>query len=415
MHGRFVLTGLRQWPPSERGSARVMSIVLLAVLLNSFAYTGFSASMAWEALRVRDSAGSAALLFAIASAAALGCGPFLGAWVDRLGPRRAFITSQVFAATAVVAYAGARQLGLSDSYTGLVLAAVLNSVGGALYSPAMHGVIQCHSTSGTATTAASRTGVAVALGFVLGYSIGGLFLDSAGVGAMMLLCGALYLAGAGVLARAHVPEPQRKRGAPAATSGVLHGLRYLLNDRALRDAALGFVLCYTIFHLVTALLAPFSKLVLHADASQFGLLRATWSIGSALGSLLLTAFWGTRQLASGARFLVVAVLGALFVVFAQAPNYGAALVLIGLVGGTHAACRAFLDGLLLQVCDSSVIGRVRSNVNSLLSAVSLTVFALSSLVSAESIRGVFAGTGLLVALSCVTLYARAARVRAARA
>lgn len=130
---------------------------------------------------------------------------------------------------------------------------------------------------------------------------------------------------------------------------------------------------------------------------------------------MLTAFWGTRQLAAGPRFLVVAALGAMFAVFAQAPSYGAALVLIGLVGGTHALCRAFLDGLLLQVCDSTIIGRVRSNVNSLLSAVSFSVFALSTLVSAESIRGVFAGTGLVVLLSCVALYARAARVRAARA
>lgn len=127
------------------------------------------------------------------------------------------------------------------------------------------------------------------------------------------------------------------------------------------------------------------------------------------------AFWGARQLTAGARFLVVAVLGAMFAVFAQAPSYRAALVLIGLVGGTHALCRAFLDGLQLQVCDSSIIGRVRSNVNSLLSAVSLSVFALSSLVSAESIRSVFAGTGVVVALSCLTLYARAARMRAARA
>jgi MFS family permease len=390
-----------------------MWIVLIAVCLNSFAYTGFSATMAWEALRMRDSAGAPALLFAIASAAALGAGPFLGAWVDRLGARRAFITSQVFAAAAMLAYAGARRFGLADSYAALVFAAVLSSLGGALYSPAMHGVIQCYSTSGTATTAASRTGLAVALGFVLGYAIGGVFLDSSGAGAMLLLCGALYLAGAAVLARVEVPAAQRKAGAPEAGSGVLHGIRYLLNDRALRDAALGFALCYSIFHLVTALLAPFSKLVLHADASQFGLLRATWSIGSALGAFLLTAFWGTRQLAVATRFLVIGALGAMFAVFARAPSYAAALVLIGMVGGMHALCRAFLDGLLLEVCDSSIIGRVRSNVNSLLSAVSLTVFALSSLVSAESIRSVFAGTGVVVLVSCVTLYARATRVRAA--
>jgi len=392
-----------------------MSIVLIAVLLNSFAFTGFAASVAWEGLRIRDEAGAPALVFAIASAAALSAGPFLGAWVDRLGPRRAFITSQVFAALAVLAYAAARQLGLADSYIALVVAAVASNLGGALYNPAMHGVIQSYTTSGSATTAASRTGLAVALGFVLGYSIGGLFLDSAGVSAMMLLCGALYFTGATVVARVAVPSAPRKAGAPATDSGVLHGIRYLSNDRSLRDAALGFALCYTIFHLVTALLAPFSKLVLHADASQFGLLRATWSIGSALGAFLLTAFWGTRQLAGATRFLVVGALGAMFSVFAQAPSYPSALALIGLVGGLHSLCRAFLDGLLLQVCDSSVIGRVRSNINSLLSAVSLTVFGLSSLVSAESIRVVFASTGVVVLASCVMLYARGARVRPASA
>jgi hypothetical protein len=63
-----------------------MAIVLLAVFLNSAAYTGFQAAAAWEALRITDSAGAPALLFALASAAGLCCGPFLGAWVDRLGP-----------------------------------------------------------------------------------------------------------------------------------------------------------------------------------------------------------------------------------------------------------------------------------------------------------------------------------------
>jgi hypothetical protein len=91
-----------------------------------------------------------------------------------------------------------------------------------------------------------------------------------------------------------------------------------------------------------------------------------------------------------------------------------ALLLIALVGGMHSLCRAFLDGLLLQVCDSSIIGRVRSNVNSLLSAVSLSVFALSSLVTAESIRSVFLAAGVLVLASCVTLYVRATRLRAVR-
>jgi hypothetical protein len=198
-----------------------------------------------------------------------------------------------------------------------------------------------YSTSGSATTAASRTGLAVALGFVLGYGTSGFLLETIGMVGLMASCGALFLSAGIVVGRANVPAPKRKEGAPAEASGVLHGIRYLLDDRELRDAAVAYVLCYSIFHLVTALLAPFCKLVLHADASEFGLLRASWSGGSALGALLLTLFWGTRQLASSTRFLAVGALGALFAIFAQAPDYRSALLLIGVVGGMHSLCRAF--------------------------------------------------------------------------
>jgi hypothetical protein len=68
----------------------------------------------------------------------------------------------------------------------------------------------------------------------------------------------------------------------------------------------------------------------------------------------------------------------------------------------------------MQVCDRTVIGRVRSNVNSLLSAVSLAVFALSSVVPADSIRAVFAGVGIIVSVSCLALFVRTSRLRAVR-
>jgi MFS family permease len=391
-----------------------MAIVLLAVLLNSAAYTGFGAAAAWEALRITDNAGAPALLFALASAAGLSSGPFLGAWVDRLGPRRAFFASQMLAGAGVLVYAALRQLELATSYEWLVAVAIVNGLSGTFYSPAMHGLIQAFSTHGSTTTAASRTGLAVALGFVVGYGSGGFLLETIGLAGLMVCCGVSFLCAGAVVATVHVPTFKRKEGAPAEASGVLHGIRYLLADRSLRDAAVAYALCYSVFHLVTALLAPFCKLVLHADASQFGLLRASWSGGSALGALLLTLFWGSRQLASSTRFLAVGALGALFAIFAQAPDYPSALLMIGVVGGMHSLCRAFLDGLLMQVCDRTVIGRVRSNVNSLLSAVSLTVFALSSLVPADSIRSVFAGVGILVSVSCMALFGRTSRLRAVR-
>jgi MFS family permease len=386
-----------------------MYIVLAAVFLNSIAFTGFAAAMAWEALRLTGTAGAPALVFAASSAASLCCGPFLGAAVDKLGPKRAFVVSQVLAAAAVLVYGGLWQLSVGRSYVGLMPVAIASSVAGALYSPAMHGVIQGLARGTSATTAASRTGVAVASGFVLGYTLGGYLVDALGISVVAAVSGALYLAAAISLLRVSMPARAEAPRTLPTGSGVLHGVRYLLADRALRDAAAAYALCYTIFHLVTALLAPFSKLVLQADASRFGLLRASWSVGSALGALLLTALWGNRQLKSGTRFLAVAALGALFVVFSQSPSYLTALMLIGVVGSMHSVCRAFLDGLLLEVCDGSMIGRVRSNVNSLLSAVSLTVFGVSSLVTAGSIRSVFAGVGAAVSVCCVALYVRVLR------
>lgn len=399
---------------SERHAAlaesatRSMYVVLAAVLLNSTAYTGFAAAMAWEALRITGVAGSPAVVFAASSAASLCGGPFLGAAVDKLGAKRAFILSQALAAAVVLVYCGSWQLGLGRSYLGLLPVTIASSLAGALYSPAMHAVVQSLARGTSGTTAASRTGVAVASGFVIGYTLGGSLVDAVNISAVAAVCGVLYLAAALCLVRVHVPAPAAPR-ARARGAGVLQGIRYLLADRALRDGAVAYALCYTIFHLVTALLAPFSKLVLEADGSRFGLLRASWSAGSAVGALLLTAFWGSRTLRSGTRFAAVAALGALFIVFSQSPTYLVALVLIGVVGSMHSVCRAFLDGLLIEVCDEALIGRVRSNVNSLLSAVSLTVFGISSFVTAGSIRAVFAGVGAAVSLCCITLYVRALR------
>jgi MFS family permease len=182
-----------------------MAIVLIAVFLNSAAYTGFAAAAAWEALRLTDSAGAPALLFALASAAGLFAGPFLGAWVDRLGPQRAFFASEMLAGGGVLIYAALRQLELATSYEWLVGAAIVNGLSGTFYSPAMHGLIQAFSTQGSATTAASRTGLAVALGFVVGYGSGGFLLEAMGMVGLLICCGVLFLCAGAVVARIEAP------------------------------------------------------------------------------------------------------------------------------------------------------------------------------------------------------------------
>lgn len=377
----------------------------IAVLLSSAAFTAFMAALAWEALRLSGRAGGPGVALAVAAGASLCAGPLLGVWVDRLGGRRALIASQLGVAAVLSLATLARYGGFGESMLGLLLLAAAHGVVGALTNPAMHVVLQGYSTPETATTLASRNGIAVALGFVLGYGGGGTLLDYAGFVGTLATCVGVCLVVVWVANGLNSPA-----AAPAASPGgesqLLSGLRYVWSRPRLREAALGFALCYTVFHTATALLPPFSKLVLLGTAKQFGFLRAAWSVGSACGALGLSLWWGRRRASDSAKFVAIAVLGLIFAVFGVARDFPVALTLISLVGFTHSACRALLDGYLLQLCERSVIGRVRGVFNGLVSGVSLLVFAAASAVQAAWITSIFIGLGITVSALSALIYAR---------
>lgn len=385
-----------------------MNKLVGAVFLHTVAYTAFMAAYAWEALRLSGTAGGPALAFAFSSLTTLCLGPFLGVWIDRLGASRAYRLSQGAAAFVMLSYCVVRYSGAGNTLFGLFAWGVAVNAAGAVSHPAVQAMAQTFSTPATATVIASRTGVGVALGFVVGYVFGGRVLDTLGITPLLVGCALLQLTALSVMPAV--------RGAPRSgrkSAGGLHelaaGIAYLFRTAALRNAALAYVLCYTVFHTTTALLPSFAKFVLGVDAASFGILRGSWSVGSAAGSLGLTALWGARRLTPSAKFLPVAALGAALVVFAQSRSYQIAVVSIGAVGVIHSFCRAFLDGVLIEVCDAEKMGRVRSNVNSLLSGVSLAVFASASFVQGAWLHVAFSGVGVGVSACCLAIYVTARR------
>jgi hypothetical protein len=378
-----------------------------ALFFSTAGYTTFMSAMAWESLRLSHRAGSPALIFAISSMVSLALGPYLGVLVDHLGPYRSFRMSQVASVTVLAACVPFARPLLGSEY-GLLLLAGAYGGANAMCHPSMQAILQQHATGETAITIASKSGVVVAMGFVLGYSLGGSAVDFGGLASALGGCGVAALTSALCIPR-QAPRPasgQGKRRRNSTGRQLIDGARYLVSQPALRDAAVAYVLCYSIFHLVTALLPPFSKFVLQVEGAEFGFLRASWSGGSAAGSLLLSAFWGSRQLAVATRFLFVAALGVGLAVFSQVNSYPVALLVIGTVGCAHSFCRAFLDGLLLQITDPQFIGRVRSNINSLLSGVSLLVFTVSAFLEATALRWALAFTGIAVTVACLGYYGR---------
>lgn len=380
-----------------------MNQLIGAVFLHTVAYTAFMAAYAWEALRLSGAAGGPALGFTFLSLTTLCLGPFLGVWVDRLGPRLAYRLSQGSAAGVMLVYCGVRGSGTGDTLVALFIWGVAVAAASAMSNPAVQGMAQTYSTPATATVIASRTGVGVALGFVFGYICGGRILDTFGITPLLLGCGLLQVAALVLMPSVQLaPRATNKRG--GGLQELSAGMLYLFRTPALRNAAVAYVLCYTVFHTTTALLPSFARFALAVDAARFGVLRGSWSIGSAAGSLALTAFWGARRLSPSAKFLPVTALGAALVFFAQSRSYQVAVLSIGVVGALHSLCRAFLDGVLIEVCDAEKMGRVRSNVNSLLSAMSLAVFAASSFVRGEWLHAAFSAVGTTVSVSCLVIF-----------
>jgi MFS family permease len=386
--------------------------LLAAVLFSNAAYTAFMSALAWEALRLGDGPGGPARVFAVSSALSLCAAPLLGVLVDRWGPRRALATSQLLTSTVMGTAAVLRCLGWGQSLASLLVLAAFNSLASAMTTPAAHGLLQRHSTPDTATSLASRNGLAVSLGFVAGYSSGGLVLDAFGFAVALAACSTVSL-GVATLAwnlRSDAREPPPRRPTrPGGAHEIFAGVRYVFGDAVLRETASAYVLCYAIFHTVTALLPPFSKFVLGVDAPEFGVLRAAWSLGAAAGALMLSLFWGKRRAARTTRFIAIAVLGLAFAAFGRARDFTVAATLIVGVGVIHAACRALLDGQLIDVCAPHLIGRVRGVVNSIISAVSLIIFVAASGVRVEWIGSIFMVVGVTVTAISGTFYLRGQR------
>ena len=379
---------------------------LVAVVLAYAARTSLMVLLAWEALRASGRAGGPALVLAAWTLTEILAGPWLGVIVDRVTPYRALWVSEASVAMVLIGYAALRHLGIGASLTSLAVLAAVTSLLGASSNPSIHGVSRGFATPATATIVASRTASAGAFGFILGYTTGGVLLKYATLPLTLCACAAASLL-VSLAAPSHQASPEVKPGArPSGLADLKEGLRLFRKEPRLRDAAIGFASCYSIFHSVTALLPPFGKLLLGLDSSQFGILRAFWSVGALVGAVGLSSLLGKRQLAARSKYFVLLIFGLAFIAFSQSRNFAVALLLIALTGVAFAICRSILDGVLFQIVAPGVIGRVRSNINTLISGVGFVIFLASIGIEARQIRLAFGLIGAIVVFVSIVKCAR---------
>ncbi|MEU1185868.1 MFS transporter [Streptomyces sp. NPDC005820] len=164
---------------------------------------------------------------------------------------------------------------------------------------------------------------------VVGPALAGLLIAQAGIGQVMLLNAASYLAT--VVALRRMRPDELHRGAPqGAPARVVDGLRYV-TSRPDVLAPLALVAVVGVFGMNFQLTLPLlAKTVFRSDVTSFGLLTTALAAGSLLGAFATTARRGRPSSATVAGSALA--FGLLETVTGWAPTYPAAAVLLALTG-----------------------------------------------------------------------------------
>ncbi|GAA1823040.1 MFS transporter [Planosporangium flavigriseum] len=242
----------------------------------------------WYLLQTTGSAAKMGLGVLLQSLPVLLLGPYAGALADRIRPRPLLVASQfvhaaLAAGLALVAFAG------SHALWPVYLISLLSGVVSAIDGPAL-------GRFGSMVVGPKALGNALAFGSlinstgrIVGMSLGGVLVATAGAGALFAGNAVSFLA---VVAALLLMRPREwhplasATDAPAAERGIRAGFAYLLRQPVvLVTLALSLVLgCLGRNYQVT--MAAMSDGPLHAGAAGYGLLSTVFAVGTAVGALV---------------------------------------------------------------------------------------------------------------------------------
>ncbi len=338
---------------------------------------GVSALGDWLALtplslHLQETTGSglavAALFIGVWSPAILLAG-VAGVLVDR------FETRRLLAAVSLGQAGIALALAFTTS-TGAILAlATLLGVGYALAQPAEFSLVPAVAAEGELSQANGYVETARYAGFTLGPLLGGALAATGGMTTAMLVNAASFaaVAAAALLIRAR-REPQPSGGEPARARD---GIVFLFRDRLLALVmTIGFI---SLLFMTASVPAEvfFAKDVLEAGDLGFGALISAWTIGMALGALVLARRYRTSLAGAALVAIVVQSLGLALPTLWLVLTF--ALVSYGVGGLAHGLKNVLIRTLIHERVPQRLHGRAYAAYNGLRNAAELFAMACGGL------------------------------------
>jgi len=344
------------------------------------------------------SAWAASLILLADMAPSMLLGPLVGAWLDRHDRLRCAIAADLLRAAALVAMI------VAPGAPALLGLAVVIGVGNTIFRPAAFALLPASVTTERRPAANALYGALADAGMMLGPALAAAVLVLGGASLLLAANAAAFAGSALALSRVRLvaaPERDAEPDDETLLGSTREGLGFVRRQRVLRMLVAGtgmIVLAAGMMNVAEVLLA---QRELHVGGAGFAAMVSVFGIGAVLGSLAGARSDTPQRLKRGyVGGLVVLALGLLG--SALAPTLGWAIASFFVTGFGNSLSMTHDRGLMAHLVPERMLSRVYS-LNGTIESWGFAGAALlgGTLASALGARGVFAASGIALALVAV--------------
>jgi len=389
MESQPVLDKAQPEKPSYRRvlSNRSFSLLWIGQLVSQSGDFIFDVAALWLVLQLTGDTLKVGIAVAFVLLPAVVVGPFAGVYIDRFNRRDIMIAANIFQAGAAIGIAVSYSIGILNFPVLLILLFVLNA-GAQFVRPAVTAVVPSVTGKEDLAAANGLFSLTSSINQVAGYGIGGVIVLLFGPTLPILYDALTFVFAALVISmiaryRCAIPNTISTPGRPLAASSfmqkLLEGLKYIRGSRFLLELVVVGVLLNFFGTGVFALLAPYSRDVIHGNAGTYGILLAMFSLGIILGSLFVGKI-DSRKYVGKLLFLGAVAVGGLTVALAFTTVAWLAFGVAFGVGFFNAIVNIPLSVLIQAKIPGELLGRVATSLGALIT--------LSQPISAATAGGV---------------------------
>lgn len=322
---------------------------------------------------------------------------FAGVWADRYNRKAMIMLGDLFTASVTLVLALSMLVG-NESLPALLILTALRSVGSGIQSPAVSAALPQLVPTEHLTRVNGINSTLNSVTMLMSPALGGMLFGSIGLARTLFLD--VITAGLAVIMMLFLSMPTVRNDAPRVSvfRDILDGCRYTGKNTVLWR----LLVYYGLFFILVAPAAFLTPIMVErsygGDVWRLTLNETLWVLGELLGGVII-ALWGGFRNRLHSMSLATFCFGIGFALMGAVTSFWVYLIIIGLTGIFMPIFSTAETVLIQETVEESMLGRVFSIVNIIVSAtMPLGMLLFGPLSDMVRIEGIMIVTGILITL-----------------